>query len=764
MPDVVEDSVIRLRLDPGNVAPASEAASKAIAKIGGTGEVSAKQTAAAMRQLPAQLTDVATQLAGGANPLLVLLQQGGQVKDSFGGIGPALRGIGAAAAAVNPLTVALGALAAVGGSVAYGFIAGQNESTELRKSLAVTGNQAATTMAQLDRMSQGIAAGGRVTIGAARDITAGLVDLGTFGGAGLEAASKAAGALAAATGKSAEAVVKELAQAATAPTQFAERANAAYHFLTAAQYEQIRALEAQGRVQEAARLGLEALADTMAQRTVPQLGLLDRTLLTVKTNFSDFLDTLKSIGRDATPEERIARLNANLAELAKSGRKGYVFGPSAEEIAAERDALINQAGRDAVRNAERAMRQQVEDGKIQELAGQHQQALAGVERSGAALRLAQQQAALADSSRSLELAFQRDEVSAQAYQQARLAIELAGIRAQETALAAQRAAEQARKPGKPEEVLAQQAALLNLQAQGVALAERRRALLEDEAAGRRDVAPKARGDDPRAGLRALTGIDYEGVDKYLADQRNRWLVNDKAFLQDLADQNERAGIMAMEDERARGEALIELDRKIALRRLGASDLSPEARQRGGSLIDDKASLDRTQLNREMSRGTYDDLRGSISAALQDSSGNPIKTFAQTLGRAVYNRMAEALADSLARAALFGDGKGGGGLMALLGAVGSGSSGGSVNLGENTGWYDGSHAMGLNYVPWDGYRALLHRGERVQTAEQARAQDAGAAAGGVSMPIVIQGDASANTVRAIRNEQAAMLLRASRRLT
>ena len=37
-------------------------------------------------------------------------------------------------------------------------------------------------------------------------------------------------------------------------------------------------------------------------------------------------------------------------------------------------------------------------------------------------------------------------------------------------------------------------------------------------------------------------------------------------------------------------------------------------------------------------------------------------------------------------------------------------------------YDGSHASGLDYVPFDGYRAKLHRGERVQTASQARADD------------------------------------------
>lgn len=49
--------------------------------------ISVGQYSAALRTLPAQITDIATQLAGGQSPFLILLQQGGQIKDSFGGFG-----------------------------------------------------------------------------------------------------------------------------------------------------------------------------------------------------------------------------------------------------------------------------------------------------------------------------------------------------------------------------------------------------------------------------------------------------------------------------------------------------------------------------------------------------------------------------------------------------------------------------------------------------------------------------------------------------
>jgi lambda family phage tail tape measure protein len=56
--------------------------------------VTAAQTSAAFRQLPAQISDIFTSLAGGQNPLMVLIQQGSQIKDSFGGVGNTVEALG----------------------------------------------------------------------------------------------------------------------------------------------------------------------------------------------------------------------------------------------------------------------------------------------------------------------------------------------------------------------------------------------------------------------------------------------------------------------------------------------------------------------------------------------------------------------------------------------------------------------------------------------------------------------------------------------
>ncbi|WOJ29012.1 phage tail length tape measure family protein [Citrobacter koseri] len=69
--------------------------------------MSAKQTAWAMRMIPAQMTDIVVGLSTGQSPFMVLMQQGGQLKDMFGGIIPALKGVSTyVMGLVNPFTVA----------------------------------------------------------------------------------------------------------------------------------------------------------------------------------------------------------------------------------------------------------------------------------------------------------------------------------------------------------------------------------------------------------------------------------------------------------------------------------------------------------------------------------------------------------------------------------------------------------------------------------------------------------------------------------
>ncbi|MBN7737793.1 phage tail length tape measure family protein [Klebsiella variicola] len=88
------------------LAESRDALEKTQAQLDKTSQ-SAAQTANAMRMIPAQMTDIVVGLSTGQSPFMVLMQQGGQLKDMFGGIGPAIKGVGTyVMGLVNPYSVA----------------------------------------------------------------------------------------------------------------------------------------------------------------------------------------------------------------------------------------------------------------------------------------------------------------------------------------------------------------------------------------------------------------------------------------------------------------------------------------------------------------------------------------------------------------------------------------------------------------------------------------------------------------------------------
>lgn len=119
-----------------------DALEKTQTQLGRTGQ-SAAQTANAMRMIPAQMTDIVVGLSTGQSPFMVLMQQGGQLKDMFGGIGPAIKGVGAyVMGLVNPYSVAAAAV----GLLTYAVYQNRQEIDAATKiattSLGVTGDAA----------------------------------------------------------------------------------------------------------------------------------------------------------------------------------------------------------------------------------------------------------------------------------------------------------------------------------------------------------------------------------------------------------------------------------------------------------------------------------------------------------------------------------------------------------------------------------------------------------------------------------------------
>lgn len=343
-------------------------------------------------QVAPQVTDIVTGLAGGQNPLLVALQQGGQLRDIFG----SARGAAQALLSVfTPMRVAIGGIVGGAALLVTQIIAGHRESEQLRRTLALTGNAAGTSLGQINGLAQGIAAEVNVSIGLARDALGALLTVqgqtqGTLGATG-----KAVVAIAKLTGQSAEEVVKNFDDQAKGITDWATKANKAYNFLTPAQLAYIRTLEQQGRVSEAIRTVNNELAQTLAQRTAPALGTLERGWNAVKVRVGELLDALKELGRDNTAEERIAQLQRTIEGLqnvrANKGVAtfGQILDPrSFEQQEADAQGELQGLNRDAARRQELAIQAQERDREIAQQSIENQQSLTAVTLAEATKRTA----------------------------------------------------------------------------------------------------------------------------------------------------------------------------------------------------------------------------------------------------------------------------------------------------------------------------------------------------------------------------------------
>lgn len=345
---VNQEAVVRIRVDPGNTAQATQQVATSLGRVGEAGQVSARQTAAAMRQLPAQFTDIATQLAGGSNPLLVLLQQGGQIKDSFGGIGPAIRGV---TAAISPMAVAVGAAAAAVGGLGAAYLAGQREAQQLRDTIILTGNAAGLTADRLTEISERTAALTGQTIGGARSIALALAQTGRTTAGVFESQAEAIARIADLSGRSAKEIAQNFAQQMREPTRFAVQLNEQYNFLNVAQYKRIAALEEAGRKEEAA-IETNRLLNEQFKTQREQLGLLESAWDGIASAASRAWDAVKNFGRPDTFKELIDAETQRLATLEKvlAGKLSSGYGDRPlngrtqnddlrDEIAASRDRL-----------------------------------------------------------------------------------------------------------------------------------------------------------------------------------------------------------------------------------------------------------------------------------------------------------------------------------------------------------------------------------------------------------------------------------------
>lgn len=353
---MAEDLVFRIKGEDDSQ-PAFKSVKKSMEDLGNTAGVSAKQTAAAMRMVPAQLTDIITSLQGGQAPLTVLIQQGGQLKDMFGGVAPAAKALGGYIfEMVNPLTLA----AAGAAGLFLAFEQGRSEAAEYNKQLALTGGYAGLSASQLAILAAAMSK----TTGTqheAADVLAAMVATGKIAGDQFGVIGDAVLAMSRSTGAAVKDIVADFVALGDEPVKASEKLNESHHYLTEAVWEQIKALEEEGKRTEAAALAQTTYANAVqksAETIRSNLGFLQTSWNGVADAAKWAWDKMMGIGRDKTGAEELAKLQKDLA--IRESRDPKMMGDGWEqgnEKLRARIALMTRINDGAASNAKRQAEQ-----------------------------------------------------------------------------------------------------------------------------------------------------------------------------------------------------------------------------------------------------------------------------------------------------------------------------------------------------------------------------------------------------------------------
>lgn len=287
------------------------------------GGISAGQYAQAIRYLPMQITDVVTSLASGMPVWLVAIQQGGQIKDSFGGVGNTFKAL---LSIITPARLAIGGLAGIVAAAGIAAVSAMNDQDAFNRSIQKTGNYAGVTSGELEQMAQ---QGGQLrgNYSQVRDILNGLVSSGRFTGETLNSVAQAATLMAELSGDSADQVVSNFLKMSDSATTWAANTNQQYHFLDLETYQRIQSLEDQGRKEEAIELASQAFKRASEERLrqiEQQLNWVARGWKNVK---DAAIDAWEGIKGDVSATLGIDSLDEKIARLERRAKAGTYIGP-----------------------------------------------------------------------------------------------------------------------------------------------------------------------------------------------------------------------------------------------------------------------------------------------------------------------------------------------------------------------------------------------------------------------------------------------------
>ena len=280
-------------------------------------------------QLTYQTTDLITQIVSGQSAMIALMQQGGQLKDSMGGLGPMFSML---ASFITPMNVAIGASVVAVGGLGYAFYKGAQEASTFRDQMILTNQYANITLTGFQNLANVASKELHVGLTDAKDTFMALVSSGQFTEKSLGAVGNVILQVSKLSGDSVSVVAGKLIPAMDGTASSAKRLNDQYHFLTLEQYKHIELLEKQGRTQDAAKLTADAFSESLKGQE-RQLGLLEQTWNAVANAAKTGWAAILNVGAEKGSEEKLAGLRAALENAKSDITGGFANTKVAEEKA-----------------------------------------------------------------------------------------------------------------------------------------------------------------------------------------------------------------------------------------------------------------------------------------------------------------------------------------------------------------------------------------------------------------------------------------------
>ncbi|HBV7426491.1 phage tail tape measure protein [Citrobacter portucalensis] len=231
--------------------------------------ISVGQYSAAMRTLPAQFTDIATQLAGGQSPFLILLQQGGQIKDQFGSVQGALSGVGeyirSMAGMINPTTIALAGLVGTVGLLAAAAYSSSEQFDQVARSVIMMGGAGFASMQQLNEAAEEVAGKTNTSISSTIDTLVMLNDTGKYTASQMKQIATSI-TLMGKAGSDTKTTMSDFGKIVSDPVKGLASLNEQYGFVDEAMMKHIIQLRKQKGEEAAVAEAIQLYADVMSKR------------------------------------------------------------------------------------------------------------------------------------------------------------------------------------------------------------------------------------------------------------------------------------------------------------------------------------------------------------------------------------------------------------------------------------------------------------------------------------------------------------------